>query len=270
MAEFTLGYLTLDATPRETVEAAAVAGFSRCGVRLTPRSVEGRNVAADIAAADPDGLAIVARSAGVALSNVTCYQINRHLDADTMARVVDATYRAGAPILVVNAFDLAHDHVSDRYAKFCEIAENAKVRLAFEHIPYSAVRNLAAALDCVKRADSTSACLTLDLLHLCRSGDELSPLSGIPTDLIGLAQICDAPRVPIAEDHDALRQEAREGRLELGTGGLPINEFFHHVRNIADVEYEVPALAHRGLKPRDKALAARRDINNFLATCPAP
>ncbi len=268
MNDLVLGYLTLDATPRETVAAAAAAGFKRCGVRLTPRSAAGRDVVADIAAADPATLARTAEEAGVALSNVTCYQINPHLDMDTMARVVDATQRAGAPILVVNAFDLPHQAVSDKFAEFCALAEPAGLRLAFEHIPYSAVRNLAGALDCVRQANSAAACLTLDLLHLCRAQDPLSALDGISPEIIALAQICDAPLHPASARNDALRVEAREGRLELGTGGLPIADFYRRLHGISDIEYEVPAQAYRHLSPHEKALAARRDVDAFIRNLP--
>lgn len=261
--DMTLGYLTLAAPPLETIRAAADAGFTSCGVRLTPRSVEGRDAAADIAAADPGALAAAARDAGVAISNVTCYQINPHLDDDAMKCVVDATARAGAPVLVVNAFDIAPDHARDRYAEFCAIAEPAGIRLAFEFIPYSAVRDLPSALACLEHAGSVAACLTLDLLHLCRAGDDLAALDTISSKDVGLAQICDAPPAPPAGD-GALRSEAREGRLELGQGGLPIVEFFHRVRALADVEYEIPARAHAALTPARKAAAARRDIDAFF------
>lgn len=264
LQQLTLGYLTLATSPDETIEAAAANEFSSCGLRLTPRSVLGRQAADDLRDANPARLARHARDAGVRISNVTCYQINAAMQSDTMARVIQAASILGVSTVVINAFDVTLEQALDQFGNYCHLAEDAGVRMALEFIPYSAVRTLNEALYCVRSAASPAACLTIDLLHLCRSGNKVAELVGICPDEIGLYQICDAPLIPRDNDFDTLKAEAREGRLPLGDGALPIMDFLGSLHSSIDVEYEIPMLSNALRSAVAKASSARANIEAFI------
>lgn len=265
-ADFTLGYLTLDAGPAETVLAAQKAGFASCGVRLAPRSVEGRDVREDLAEARLKDLLSRVSNSGVRLSNVTCYQLNPHLTRDTMQRVADAVALVNAPVLVVNAFGLEESAARELYATYCGFAAERGFRLAFEFIPYSAVPDLSSALACIGDADAPSASLVIDLLHLMRSGGALADLGRIDPARIALFQFCDGPATPPAGGLDALRDEARTGRLRAGDGDFDIIGFLRAGCGCADLEYEVPLACRHRLSPLEKAFRAKADLERFIAS----
>ncbi|MEQ3553821.1 sugar phosphate isomerase/epimerase [Pseudonocardia nematodicida] len=262
--EVALGYLTLAVTPEETVRAAAAAGFADCGVRLTPRSAGGPGDLEGLRPAAVADLAAQARATGVGISNVTCFQLNPALTGDAMRAVVDAVHGLGAPVLVVNAFDLEPGRAVEMFARYCELAEPADVRVALEFIPYSSLTCLDDAVAAVRQAGSPSAAITLDLLHLRRCGAGPDDVRRLDPGAVALVQLCDAPADPTAGGLDALREEARTARLPLGAGGLPVREVVAAVPGTCDVEYEVPYAPHARLPPEDRARAARRDIDDHL------
>jgi len=90
--------------------------------------------------------------------------------------------------------------------------------------------------------------MTLDLLHIVRTGTPLSDLASLDPTRISAAQLCDGPLAP-PED---LIEEASNARGVPGSGAFPITAFLDLLPPDIPLGLEVP------LKPlRDAGMSAR-------------
>mgnify|MGYP000553033548 CR=1 FL=1 len=215
MRPLTLAHLALGTTPRETIEAAAAAGFAAAGVRVCPRrpgdpypgeSLLGRPLAAR-------ELRARAADLGIRMSNVSAYQFYPDVGWDDVAPAVDTAGELGAPIIVANGFDPDLARFAALFSRYCAAAHEARIRVALEFLPYSAVRTLDAALSIVMQSEAPNAGVLLDALHLDRSGASPADIARIPDSRITFAQLCDARKWTGPRTDALLLAEARTARL---------------------------------------------------------
>ena len=262
----TLAHLVLSTTANETVDAAAAAGFGAVGVRICARRpgdpYSGTPIVGDAAAAK----ALRARAAdrGIRLSNVSAYQFYPDVTWEQVAPVVEAAQALGAPIIVANGFDPDLQRFTGLFARYCEAARAAGIRVALEFLPYSGVRNLDAAMRVVMQSGADNAGVLLDALHLERSGGTPRDIARVPADRIVFAQLCDARRLVGPRSDEALLQEARTARLPAGEGELPLFDFLDALPPALEIEYEVARADLADRSPLEKALAAHADAARFM------
>jgi sugar phosphate isomerase/epimerase len=201
---------------------------------------------------------------GIRLSNVSAYQFYPDVTWDDIAPVVDVTERMGIPIIVVNSFTPDEAHFTDLFARYCAAAAQANIRIALEFLPYSGVRNLAAALRVIERSGARNAGLLLDALHLDRSGASAQDIATIDPQKIVFAQLCDAKKLIGTPTDDELLQEARFARLPAGTGELPLADFLNALPAGLEIEYEVARLDMAERSPAEKARVAQQDAERFM------
>ena len=262
----TLAHLTISATPAEIIDAAASAGFAAAGVRICGRR-PGDAFATPILG-HPAAVAALKRQAadqGVRLSNVSAYQFYPEVRWEDVAPVIEATHAMEIPIIVANSFDTDEARFTDLFTRYCESAAQAGIRVALEFLPYSAVRNLEAALRVIDASGARNAGLLLDALHLDRSGATPADVRAIDPEKIVFAQLCDAKRLSGPATDEQLLQEARFARLPAGSGELPLDAFMDALPAGLEVEYEVARVDLAECSPREKALAARKDADRFMA-----
>lgn len=266
MKDFTLAHLAISATPAETIDAAALAGFGAAGLRICGRRPQ--DPFATPVIGQPATLNDLRRRAadqGVRLSNVSGYQFYPDVTYEHVAPVIDAAHSLGVPIVVVNGFDPDEARFTALFARYCAAAASAGIRVALEFLPYSAVRNLAGALRVLEASGAANAGLLLDVLHLDRSGGAPADIATIDPAKIVFAQLCDAGKEPLGHSNEELLHEARFARLPAGTGGLPLHDFLDALPPGLEIEYEVARLDLADRTPAEKALAAAADARRFMA-----
>lgn len=265
MQSLTLAHLTIGATPLETIDAACVAGFGRVGIRICGRR-PGDPYPTPVIGQPTMIKALRSRAAqdGVAISNISAYQFYPDVDWGQLAPAVETGHALGARIMVVNGFDPDLHRFGDRLARYTEAAAAADMRVALEFLPYSAVRNLAQALEVINRCGAPAG-LLLDALHLARSGGAPSELQALTAEQVVFAQLCDAPASAAQTSDEALMQEARSARLPAGTGQLPLDAFLDALPQGVEIEYEVARADLAHATPHEKALAASADAERFMA-----
>ncbi|AHG62242.1 sugar phosphate isomerase/epimerase family protein [Advenella mimigardefordensis] len=264
--DLTLAHLTISATPAQTIEAAAAAGFGATGIRICGRR-PGDAFATPVLN-NPSTISALRNQAtelGVRLSNVSGYQFYPETSIDQVKPVIDATAELGVPILVANSFDPDESRFMDTFASYCELAEKAGIRVALEFLPYSGVRTLEAAWRVVQVSSCNQAGLLLDALHLARSGATPEHIRLVPAERIVFAQLCDANPFSGAMTDDALLLEARGARLPAGEGVLPLFQFLDELPVNCEIEYEVARQDMRGKTPTEKARVAAADAASFMA-----
>jgi len=266
MKNLTLAHLTISAMPADTIDAAASAGFGAVGLRICGRR-PGDPFAAPLIGlpAEVNALKRRASDQGVRLSNVSAYQFYPEVTWDDIAPVVETTHGLGIPIIVANSFQPDEQKFIELFARYCEAAGKAGIRVALEFLPYSSVRNLDAALRVVERSGAANAGVLLDALHLDRSGSLPSDIAAIDPSKIIFAQLCDAKKLVGKRSDAELLQEARFARLPAGNGELPLFDFLNALPPGLEIEYEVARIDMADRSPSDKAQAARADAERFMA-----
>lgn len=261
----TLAHLTLGTTPLQTIEAAAAAGFGAAGLRICARR-PGEPFASPVLGVPGMARQLRQRASdlGVRLSNVSAYQFYPEVGWDDVAPVVDTVAELQAPIIVANCFDPDTARFTELFARYCELSAQVGIRVALEFLPYSGVRDLAAARRIVESTGAFNAGLLLDALHLDRSGACPQDLRALPPERVVFAQLCDAHR-PNGPMTDAeLLAEARTARLPAGTGELPLFDFLDALPPGCEIEYEVARVDMADCSPLEKARAAATDASRFL------
>jgi sugar phosphate isomerase/epimerase len=265
VSSLTLAHLTIGATPLETVEAAAHAGFGAAGVRICGRR-PGDDFRASLLNAPERVRELKSRASdrGVRLSNVSGYQFYPDVTLSQVEPVIAATAAIGAPIVVANGFDPVEARFIELFARYCGLARQGGLRVALEFLPYSGVRNLESAMRVIDASGADNAGVLLDALHLERSGGTPGHIRSVPQNRIVFAQLCDAPAWKGAKTDDALLREARGARLPAGAGTLPLYEFLDALPAGCEIEYEVARGDMATRNPIDKALAAAEDATRFM------
>lgn len=267
LASLTLAHLTVGATPLETIEAAASAGFGAAGLRICGRR-PGDVFANPILGAPETARKLRSRAAdlGVRLSNVSGYQFYPDVTLSQVEPVVAATVELGIPVIVANGFDPDESRFTELFGRYCELAHAGGIRVALEFLPYSGIRNLEAAARVVDACGADNAGVLLDALHLERSGGTPDDIRAVPPTRIVFAQLCDAPSWHGAKTDDALLSEARGARLPAGAGALPLYAFLDALPEGCEIEYEVARSDMAGRSAVDKARAAAGDATRFMTT----
>ncbi|MDO9402538.1 MAG: TIM barrel protein [Polaromonas sp.] len=265
MKNLTLAHLTISSMPGATIDAAADAGFGAVGLRICGRR-PGDPFAEPVIGNDKaiQGLKQRAADKGIRLSNVSAYQFYPEVTWNDIQPVVEATAGMGIPIIVANSFTPDEQQFVDLFARYCEAAAKANIRVALEFLPYSSVRNLEAALRVIERSGAKNAGLLLDALHLDRSGATAADIAAIDPSKIVFAQLCDAKKLAGKPTDDELLQEARFARLPAGTGELPLYDFMNALPAGLEVEYEVARIELADRSPIEKAEAAAQDAARFM------
>lgn len=264
MAILSLGSSTLfNASPAQTVAAAAAGGFDAVGVRVTGRKPgDGGTPVAGNAAAIRE-LCRRRDDAGIAITHVTAYWVAPYLALPDYLPVIEAAAGLGAGTIVVNCGDPEEDRFVAFLAGYCEAAAQCRLRLALEFMPYSDASSLEQAARMVNRAAQPNLGLMIDPLHLARSGGTPGDLRKLDPGHIYMVQLCDAPLAPPAAG--SLRDEALANRLYPGEGGLPLDELLDAAPPAAQLDVETPCRRHTGLAPDEQARVAGEQCRRFLA-----
>ena len=265
MKPLTLAHLTLGAPPAESIVAASAAGFAALGIRIAPRRPQEPYPVRIIGVPEAArALRRQARDAGVVISNVSAYQFYPDTRWEDVQPVVATAHELGAPVIVAYSFDPDESRFLDVFARYCEEARAAGVRIALEFLPYSCIRNLESALDVIDRSGASNAGVLIDALHLDRSGGHPRDIRPIDPKRIAYVQLSDARGRSRPSTEAELMTEARTARLPAGEGDLPLFDLLDALPEDVEVEYEVAPGDRAAWSPVEKARAARADADRFV------
>jgi sugar phosphate isomerase/epimerase len=166
---------------------------------------------------------------------------------------LDAAAEIGARAINLLVFDRDLGRRAEAVAALCGRAADRGLAVGLEFYPLSAVRTLDEAIALCAVAAAPNLKLTVDLLHLHRSGGSFDDLRAQRHRIL-LAQICDAPAAP----PDDLFHEAAADRLLPGEGELDLAGFLRACGPDVPVSIEAPCARTRPLSPELRARAARQ------------
>ncbi|MGV1008604.1 MAG: sugar phosphate isomerase/epimerase family protein [Dermatophilaceae bacterium] len=266
MQRFTSGPLglsaltVLDAPPPQTVSAAASAGFEYVGVRVFPA---GDEPAWPMIGDTPMVRETRQRLAdtGIQVWDVEVLRIRPDKDPHEATRILDAGAALGARYVLVNGNDPEEGRLLDRLNTVAAEAASRGITLAVEFMIFTDIKTLRQARALVDKVDGPAVVLA-DSLHFYRSAGTLTELTGIPSERMPYAQLCDARAEPPPASEAQALAEARTGRVLPGDGDLPLVDFVRALPDGTTLCAEAPV--------RDLPLEARcaRAYASLVRTLP--
>lgn len=205
-----------EAGPIQLVEAAASAGFDFGGMWIEPGQWTAHTTRQVKAALGETGLPLL---------DVEVVWIKPGPPDPDHDRIVEIGAELGARNVLVVSSDPERNATRDKLGRLMELGTACGIRINLEFGLFTQVRTISAAAALLQEVDCPAAGLLIDALHWHRSGGQLEDMMALPARWLSYAQFCDAPaRGPDPGDAAAILEEAIDGRLFLGEGGLPLRE----------------------------------------------
>ncbi|MGG5820232.1 sugar phosphate isomerase/epimerase family protein [Falsiroseomonas sp. HW251] len=250
LAHFTV----MDADPVGLVEAGAAGGFDAVGLRIVPPFPADRIV--EVVGDLPLQRRILERlrATGLFILDVEAFWLHPSTEVETLLPALDTAVALGARHVLTVGNDPDRGRMAARFAAFCAACHERGLRAMLEFIPYSALRSLGEAASFLAEVAPADAGILVDALHLSRSGGSPADLAGHDPALFSYAHLCDAPaRLPPPE---AIRAEARGGRLYPSEGGLKLAEFVAAFPPDTPLAVEAPRSDFAAMSPAERARRA--------------
>lgn len=253
-----LDHLTAaDATPLELIEAAQEAGcaglclflHNMAELPLTPQF----NLVTDAGARREVRAAL--QASGLALGLTYPFTLTSRSLMPEFHAALGAAAELGARAVNLLSYDRHPERRQEKMIAFCDEAFRFGLNVALEFYPASQVPDVATALSLVRTVGAPGRVgLTVDFLHLRRSGGSLEALAAIDPQDIQFAQLADGPET---RPRDEWEEEASGNRLCPGRGDFDIEGFLAALPPACPVSVEVPRDADiRAGLPRAMRVAA--------------
>ena len=247
----------MDFEPPEVVSAAAAAGFELVGIWFDPETwspARAREVRR--------------RLEGTAVGALDMEPIFVTPNGDCGLELIDAAAEVGARNVLAVGRDIEPARFADRFAVLCDHAAPAGIGVVVEPALLFSVATMAEAQQVVDLAGRPNGAILADNLHLARAGGgAIGVLRGLEPSLVRYAQVSDAPAAPPGTTPTDLLREAREERLLLGDGALPVREFVDALPAGTPLSLEIRSRRLRERYPdaTERAVAVAANANAHLA-----
>jgi sugar phosphate isomerase/epimerase len=251
-------------SPLEQIEAAAVGGFQRVGLRIFPVLPTDVDIMAD--ALLQRSIERQLRSTGLEVLDVEVVRVFPGVDMGSIEPALDFSARIRAQWLAVTSLELKdyspadEPQVVDRLAALGELTSRYGLRVMLEFMAFRGIQTLQDAVRVVSAASSPNIGVTVDALHFFRSGGMVADLEAVDPTLFGCVQLCDGTKEAPAD----LVQESRHGRLYPGDGDLPLRSLLTAIPEELPVAVEAPSAAHAHLTPSARAREAALRTQQLL------
>ena len=244
--------------PVEQVVLAADLGCGHISTGLTPFPVNPQGYAPWSLRDDPAlrrELVAALRDRDVSISLGEGFAIRPNVDVKERGEDLDLMAELGAACLGGVAMDPDLARVTDQFGHLVEMAATRGLQVTIEFSPGLAVATLDQALALIGQVDRPNFKVLVDSMHFFRSGGDVATLATADPDLIGYAQLCDAPRVAVDPDY---MREATFERLPPGAGELPLAAFVAALPRDVVIGLELPMLARAqaGVSPMERLKSA--------------
>ncbi|MEV0110885.1 sugar phosphate isomerase/epimerase [Nocardia sp. NPDC050799] len=252
----------LHADPFELVSAAAAGGFDRCGIRIVSPD-PGRPVFDLIEdRAMRSRFVEHMKNNGVEILDFEAVWLRSDTDVNTLIPALEAAADMGSKYVLTVGNDFEIPRLTDTFGRLADAADRFGLILPLEFITYSAVSNLAAAVDLAAQVGRSNVGIVIDSLQFFRAGAEWDVLAQIPRSRLPYIQISDGPIVG-PTDIDTLRYEARTSRMAPGAGELDLRKLLQELPSNIPISIEIPNPELARL-PFDEAAMQLREATDRL------
>ena len=202
-------------SPVEITNAAAEAGWPGCGIWFEPKDWTEQTTQDVRSAFD---------ASGVVPLDIEVVWIHPGDPDPEHVRLIAAGGEIGARNVLIVSSDPDRDATKRRFETLCGLAEKAGMKACLEFLPITEIKSLADARDVVEAVGHPAGRILVDPVHLARSGGTPADVAAIPASLFSYAQFCDGPATLPDMEMETILNDAVDGRLMPGAGGLPLVE----------------------------------------------
>ncbi len=237
-----LDYITTpDLAPVEVVTLAAANGYD--GISLWVNAPVDTLPIPCMRAGSPELREVrkALEDCGLIVSGVECFDLGSSTARDDNRRALDAAGELGALTATAVCFaPLSTQELTDRLGILAEDASANNLSMTIEFMaPAIAgeLNSLSRALQIIALTARDNIGVTMDMLHLTRTGASIAEIAAVPPERIGYIQLCDGPAQMPVEDQLA---EAGWGRLYPGEGNFRLHEMLAVLPGGKPVGIEIP------------------------------
>jgi sugar phosphate isomerase/epimerase len=178
--------------------------------------------------------------------------------------MVESAAYLGAQRVDVNGNDPDASRLTDQFAALCALCAEHGLGAGLEFMMSTQIRTLGDALALIERSGARNAAVTVDALHLARSGGSPRDVAGLDSAQISYVQLCDGPAEPPGREY---AREAATGRLLPGAGELPVQALVDAVGPDVVLGVEAPSRrrAEQGVSAAAYAAQAMGSVRRLLS-----
>ena len=245
-----------DYEPVEVVEAAAAAGFALVGIWFDPEGWSTRQ-----------GKEVRRRLDDTGLSVLDVEAVFISPEGDCGDRLIDAAAELDASNVLTVSRGLEVPKFAERFGQLCDRAAESAITVVVEPTRLYSIASIDAAERVLALAARPNSGILLDNLHLHRAGEAPDTARRLPPQQIPYAQLCDGPRRPDQETPRGLFDDARNKRMLLGEGELPIAEYLDSLPAGTPLSLEIRSRQLREDFPaaQDRAIRVFESSFDYLA-----
>ena len=199
------------------------------------------------------------RDTGLLVANIDPFIILANTNISDFIPKLELGVDIGAQGLSAVLLDTNEQRTIDRLGELCGLSRRLGLRVAIEFMALSPAWNtLEKAVELIRLLNCPNLGLSIDLLHLIRSGGTIADVAGVAPELIYNVQLCDSMDLGCHADYGV---EAMAGRLAPGDGRFPLAELIDVLPANLMLELEVPQSGNRPAQERVRhAVACARQL----------
>lgn len=201
---------------------------------------------------------------GVTLFDAATCRLEPDTCLDDFRALVETAAYLGARRVDVNGNDPDRARLTDQFAALCALCAEHGLGVGIEFMMSTQVKTLGDALALIERSGAHNAAVTVDALHLARSGGSPRDVAALDPAQISYVQLCDGPAQP---PEGGYAREAAAGRLLPGDGDLPVRALVDAVGPDVMLGVEAPSRqrAEHGVPAAAYAAQAMDSVRRLLA-----
>ena len=234
LCHFTL----VEAEPPAFVDIAAQAGFAAVSLMIQfPRSYgPGFPMAGDTRMRRETRRRLDAT--GVTLFDAATCRLEPGTAVEDFQAMIETAAYLGAHRVDVNGNDPDASRLTDQFAALCALCAEHGLGVGLEFMMSTQIKTLGDALALIERSGADNAAVTVDALHLARSGGSPRDVAALDRAQISYVQLCDGPAQPPGQGY---AREAAAERLLPGAGELPVRALIDAVGPDVVLGVEAPS-----------------------------
>ena len=200
---------------------------------------------------------------GVTLFDAATCRLEPDTGLDDFRDLVETAAYLGARGIDVNGNDPDPARLTDQFAALCALCAEHGLGVGIEFMMSTQVKTLGDALALIERSGARNAAVTVDALHLARSGGSPADVAALDPAQIAYVQLCDGPAQP---PEGGYAREAATGRLLPGDGNLPVRALIDAVGPDVMLGVEAPSRrrADLGIPAAAYAVQAMEAVRRLL------
>ncbi len=217
-----------------------------------------------VARADVVELGRIMKGCGVTAYGLTSFVLTPDVDVARFEPAFAIGAELGATSANLRISDPDDHRASNNFARIRALARTYGVRVGIEFMGGMAVATLDHARRIATQGGESDSALTLDALHVFRTGTTEADLAALPRSMIGYVQLCDGPASASAERY---RVEMAADRKPPGEGEFPLRSLAQITPDGMPFSLEIPMepLRLSGVVAFDRARRIVEATRRFLS-----